>query len=232
MPVERAVASFGKRFRSDQIVVDLGCGNKPYADYFQAKYIGIDPFPGTKADIIANAWETGLADASVDAVIMNQSLEHIPETEKTVRETWRILKPGGLVLVTVPQTVRNHGIPLKPAEAPIHDLDPAVLPYWNVDYWRFTKFGLALLFRNFKIERLEESNTYLTTLIQLWNYFLASFGLGRLLSPIYLVNNILGYISDKFFFGLGKINHPSIKKFDQLITRGLTLNCILIAKKI
>ena len=142
MPVERAVASFGKRFRSDQIVVDLGCGNKPYADYFQAKYIGIDPFPGTKADIIANAWETGLADASVDAVIMNQSLEHIPETEKTVRETWRILKPGGLVLVTVPQTVRNHGIPLKPAEAPIHDLDPAILPYWNVDYWRFTKYGL------------------------------------------------------------------------------------------
>lgn len=230
-PVETAVAEFAKRFESNHKVIDLGCGNKPYAHYFRAEYIGVDPFPGTKADIIANAWETGISNASVDAVILNQSLEHIPETEKTIHEIERILKPGGIVLVTVPQTVRNHGTPLKPAEAPIHNFDPAILPHWNVDYWRFTKFGLVLLFRNFQIERLDESNTYLTTLIQLWNYFLASFGLGNLLAPLYLVNNAIGILLDWFFFSIGKINHPVLKKFDQLITRGLTLNCILIVRK-
>lgn len=230
-PVERAVALFAKQFGPEATIVDLGCGSKPYARCFRAKYIGVDPFPGTKADIIANAWETGLPDTSVDAVILNQSLEHIPETHKTIQEIERLLKPGGLVLVTVPQTVRNHGLPLPPEEAPVHNFDPGLLPYWNVDYWRFTKFGLALLFKNFHIERLEESNTYLTTLIQLWNYFLASFNFGILFAPFYLINNTLGALLDASLFWLGKSGLPGTKKFDQLIIRGLTLNIILIAKK-
>lgn len=230
-PVEAAVALFAKEFGSGATVVDLGCGNKPYAHYFQAKYIGVDPFPDTKADLIKNAWETGIADASVDAVILNQSLEHIPETEKTISEVWRILKPGGRVLVTVPQTVRNHGIPLSPEEAPVQNFDHQTIPHWNVDYWRFTKFGLVLLFKNFRIEKLEESNTYLTTLIQLWNYFLASFGLGVVLAPFYCINNLFGALLDWICFALGKLPYPAVRKFDQLILRGLTLNYILIARK-
>ncbi len=230
-PVEQAVADFATHFTSAMTVVDIGCGDKPYAHYFSARYVGVDPFPGTKADIIRDAWDTGLPNNSIEGIVLNQSLEHISDTSATIKEIERILKPGGLVLVTVPQTVRNHGIPLRPSEAPVQNFDSKTLSFWNVDYWRFTKFGLALLFKNFHIEKLEESNSYLTTLIQLWNYFLASFGLGLLFAPLYLVNNIIGICFDWFCFTLGRSGLPGMKKLDQLIFRGLTLNCILIAKK-
>lgn len=231
VPVEKAVQQFAKRFSSTDTILDIGCGDKPYAHFFPCKYLGLDPYPGTKADIVRNAWDSGLPNNSLDGIVLNQSLEHIPDTLGTIREIERVLKPGGLVLVTAPQTMRNHGIPLKPTEAPIQNFDPAKLPFWNVDYWRFTKFGLVMLFKNFHIELVEESNTYLTTLLQLKNYFLASFGLGILLAPLHLILNIAGILLDWFFFGLGKLPFAFAKRFDQLITRGLTLNIILIAKK-
>ena len=231
IPVEKAVQSFAKRFTQEMKVLDIGCGNKPYAHFFTCEYIGLDPYPGTKADIVRDAWDSGLPDNSLDGVILNQSLEHISNTVGTVQEIERVLKPGGLVLVTVPQTMRNHGIPLSLQEAKIENVDPATLSFWNVDYWRFTKFGLVHLFQNFHVEKLEESNTYLTTLLQLKNYFLASFGLGILLSPIYFINNLLGLFLDWLFFSLGKLPFPLVKRFDQLIMRGLTLNIILIARK-
>lgn len=231
-PVEKAVAAFGQRFHQDQTVLDIGCGDKPYAHYFTCKYIGLDPFPTAKADIVRNAWDSGLPDNSVDGVVLNQSLEHISNTVDTIKEIERVLKPGGLVLVTVPQTVRNHTTPIPSTQVVYKNFDTQTIPYWNEDFWRFTKFGLIHLFRNFHIEKLEESNTYLGTMAQLSNYFFASFGLGTLFSPIYFLNNICGAILDWAFLSFGKLPFPAIKKFDQLITRGLTLNIILIAKKL
>lgn len=231
LPVEKAVKNFAQRFTQTMKVLDIGCGNKPYAHFFVCEYIGLDPYPGTRADIVRDAWDSGLPDHSIDGIVLNQSLEHIADTQATIKEIERVLKPGGLVLVTVPQTMRNHGIPLKSIEAPIQNFDPAELPFWNVDYWRFTKFGLVMLFKNFHIEKVEESNTYLTTLLQLKNYFLASFGLGILLAPFYLVINIFGVFLDWLFFSIGRLPFSFAKRFDQLITRGLTLNIILIAKK-
>lgn len=230
-PIENCVKLFAKNFSAEKKVLDIGCGNKPYAHLFKCHYTGVDPFPDTQADIMRDAWDTGVPDNSYDGVILNQSLEHISHTKETIAEIFRILKPGGLVLVTVPQTVRNHGMPLSIEESPI-PVDPALFDYWIVDYWRFTKYGLALLFQDFKLVKLEESNSYLTTLVQLWNYFLASFGLGILLAPLYLLNNLLGLILDIIFSLVNKIPYPIFRKLDQLVIRGLTLNYILIAKKL
>lgn len=232
IPVEKSVIAFAQNFHSGQKVLDIGCGDKPYAHFFSCEYIGLDPYPGTKADLVRNAWDSGLPDGSIDGIVLNQSLEHISDTVGTIREIERVLKPGGLVLVTVPQTMRNHGIPLSLKEAGITNVDPTVLSFWNVDYWRFTKFGLVYLFKDFHIEKLEESNSYFTTLIQLWNYFLASFNLGILFTPLYFINNILGILCDWVCFTLGKSGLPGTKKLDQLIFRSLTLNCILIARKL
>ena len=43
-----------------------------------------------------------LDDGSVDVVVSSQVLEHIPDTDHVMLETRRVLKPGGHVLVSVP----------------------------------------------------------------------------------------------------------------------------------
>jgi ubiquinone/menaquinone biosynthesis C-methylase UbiE len=43
-----------------------------------------------------------IPDASVDALICSEVLEHVLNPETALRELYRILKPGGLALITVP----------------------------------------------------------------------------------------------------------------------------------
>lgn len=42
------------------------------------------------------------ADGSFDAVVMLATLEHIRDKEPLARECWRLLRPGGRVIITVP----------------------------------------------------------------------------------------------------------------------------------
>lgn len=48
---------------------------------------------------IGDARQTGLADASVDLVVMHTLLCHVPGPEDAVTEAFRILKPGGILAV-------------------------------------------------------------------------------------------------------------------------------------
>jgi SAM-dependent methyltransferase len=43
-----------------------------------------------------------LKDNSIDVVVGSQCLEHIPDTDHVISEAHRVLKPGGLLLLTVP----------------------------------------------------------------------------------------------------------------------------------
>jgi SAM-dependent methyltransferase len=51
-------------------------------------------------DLGRESWNVD--DQSVDVVVSSQCLEHIPNTDHVMQETWRVLKPGGHVLVSVP----------------------------------------------------------------------------------------------------------------------------------
>jgi SAM-dependent methyltransferase len=226
-PIEKVMRDFARRFDKNKKILDIGCGNKPYAKYFSCQYIGLDPFPETAADIVKNAWQTGCADNSFDGVILNQSLEHIPKTNETIAEILRILKPDGLVLVTVPQTMRHHSVPLTSAQAPYKNFDTQAIPYWNEDYFRFTKFGLIYLFRDFQILSLSPNQSYLVTLIQLWNYFLASLNLGALLAPVYYINNLSALLINIFTNFLAQHNI----RYKALVHEGLTIDHTLIAQK-
>lgn len=81
--------------------LDIGCGyQKIYPDA-----IGIDTLRDSKcvAEIYASGDELDfLSDGQWDYIVSCQALEHIADTKKSLRGWFRVLRPGGVVAVTVP----------------------------------------------------------------------------------------------------------------------------------
>ena len=78
-------------------------------------------------------------DETFDLVICTEVLEHTLQPFNAVAEIWRMLKPGGLLCMTVPFNFRIHG----------------PLP----DCWRFTEHGLRALLHEFEIVELAALET-------------------------------------------------------------------------
>jgi len=136
--IEHAVSK-GRELTNSQspIVIDIGCGEKPYEDLFEGtKYWGINY--GTlnaSPDVVGNALNLPIGDASVDIVFSTQVIEHVPNPFKMIEECARILKPTGILILT------------GPFYWPLHEE-----PY---DYFRFTKYGFAHLLESAGLESIE-----------------------------------------------------------------------------
>jgi SAM-dependent methyltransferase len=109
-----------------------GPGQEGYADLrplFPGRaYTGCDLVAGPGVDRIENAEALGLPDASVGTVVAADSLEHVRDPGRAIREMHRVLRDDGLCLITTPFVF------------PIH---------YPPDYWRFTPEGLATLLAPF-----------------------------------------------------------------------------------
>lgn len=118
---------------SKGLILDLGCGKKPYEKYFKStnsKYYGID-YPDYKIskkfsmDIFADVQKLPIKSKTTDTIICNQVLEHIPNSFNLFYEFNRVLKKDGILILTVPFFWGLHEEPR--------------------DYYRFTKYGLEYL---------------------------------------------------------------------------------------
>jgi SAM-dependent methyltransferase len=93
-------------------VLDLGCGDGAFGARVApaARRYGVDTSPdrlrlaaGTGALVVrADAAALPYPAASLDAVIANSTLEHLPDPAAAVREVARVLRPGGRFAWTVP----------------------------------------------------------------------------------------------------------------------------------
>lgn len=55
------------------------------------------------ADVKADICDLPFADNSYDIILCNHVLEHIPDDTKAMQELFRVLKPGGMAILQIPQ---------------------------------------------------------------------------------------------------------------------------------
>ena len=81
------------------IRLDVGCG-----PFKREGFTGVDIDPTCNPDIVAPMWAIPLPDSSVDVLYSSHALEHVSKFEvmPTLSEWRRLLKPGGLMTIEVP----------------------------------------------------------------------------------------------------------------------------------
>lgn len=122
------------------LVLDLGCGTSaPYAKYFPNR-IGFDAVSGGGVDIVGDAHRLPFENDKFDVILCTEVLEHIHSPEIAISEMKRVLKRQGKLILTTRFIF------------PLHDV-----PH---DYYRYTKYGLKYLFREWEVMELKaETNT-------------------------------------------------------------------------
>jgi SAM-dependent methyltransferase len=106
-------------------LLDVGCGQKPYAPFFEpfaATYVGVDPVDNPYAELKGSVEALPVEDTSFDLVLCVQVLEHADDPQQAIRELYRVTAPGGRLLLS------THGVQ-------VYHPSP-------VDYWRWTHAGL------------------------------------------------------------------------------------------
>ncbi len=102
------------------LCLDIGSGPWPKQDYE-----AVDPYePDARVDFRCNMWDLPYSDGSVEAIWSSHALEHVPKAKvvPTLAEWHRVLQPGGLLQLEVPDLLwvcRNF------LEHPVAD--------WNMD---------------------------------------------------------------------------------------------------
>jgi SAM-dependent methyltransferase len=108
-------------------------GQEGYAnlrEVFPGKsYVGCDMRPGPGVDRVEDVTEINLKDGAAGTVLCIETFEHVFEVRRAFDEVFRVLRPGGVFVITTPLNFRIHGYP--------------------DDYWRLTPNCLRRLISSY-----------------------------------------------------------------------------------
>ncbi len=111
------------------------------------EYKVLDPTSTYHPDIIGDIHALPFEDNSQDAIVCVSVLEHVENPIKACAELYRVLRPGGYLLVYVPFLYYYH----------------AERGYYK-DYWRFTEDTIRMLFKDFSEMKIETVRGAIETL--------------------------------------------------------------------
>lgn len=145
-------------------LVDIGCGRMPYRRELASlvdNYIGVDHpqvsklySPKQKPDVFADAKKLPFQNNTFDIALMLQVTEYLDNIEETFKEAARVLKRGGLLILSSPFLYS------------IHDV--------SYDKNRYTDIALRHFLKNagFRVVKIEVQGGFLEFWIQSLNVFL------------------------------------------------------------
>ena len=76
-----------------------------------AEFVRLDFEPAYRPDVAADVTQLPFADGSLDRVVSNSVLEHVAHPHAVIRESFRVLRPGGVMVCVTPFVFNLHGYP-------------------------------------------------------------------------------------------------------------------------
>lgn len=119
--VRAAIRGLLAELPADGVGLNIGAGTTS----IDPRVRNLDIVPGPNIDYVGSAEAIPLPDDSVDLVISQETLEHVADPVRAMREIHRVLKPGGALYLQVPFVIGYHPGP--------------------TDFWRFTRQGIVQL---------------------------------------------------------------------------------------
>lgn len=156
--LDKSLKYFASKYFKGSLI-DIGCGTKPYKTLiapYVTKHVGVDHqetlHDPSNIDLFGSVYKIPVDDASFDSALCSAVLEHLEEPEQALRECYRVLKPGGVAVYSVPFIWHIHEEPR--------------------DFYRFSKYGIKYLFEKsgFEIVELKALSGFWVTFGQLFVY--------------------------------------------------------------
>lgn len=142
--VRKRIDAFLKQHATRERTLDVGGGSGPYKKYFPNR-VCIDAEADEGVDFVGDAHNLSrFRDGEFGCVLCTEVLEHLHTPQKALDEMRRVLKPGGKLILTTRFIFPLHNIP--------------------GDYFRFTRYGLAHLLRDWSSFEIYEEGTTLEAL--------------------------------------------------------------------
>lgn len=137
---------------SGSFVIDIGAGSCPYKKYFQHCNYKSHDFKKLnpsqlrdkagycKIDFVGDITKIPIESDSVDVALCTEVIEHVPDPIKAIYEIARILKPGGILLLSAPLASGLH-------QEPYHFYG-GYTPYWYQLFLRKAGFDQIIVKAN------------------------------------------------------------------------------------
>jgi SAM-dependent methyltransferase len=172
--------------------LDIGKGNRvekknewlmPYVE--KVDYKILDPVPDYNPDIVGDIHNLPFADNSKEAILCLAVLEHVENPIKAMDELYRVLKPGGKLLLYVPFLYYYH----------------AEKGYYG-DYWRFTYDTMLNFAKPFSTHDLCPVRYPIETLVRLTPFGRYSFfiTIGRYLDKLFYAKKDSRQVSGYYMY--------------------------------
>jgi len=133
----------------EKIIINIGSGIKG----IHSEVINLDIFPFKDVNVVTDATKLPFQDNSVDMIITESTLEHIPDVDLAINEICRVVKPGGFAYISIPFMMPFHASPN--------------------DFFRLTHEGIKHKFSIFTPQRIGMRGGPASALVTFLMHFLA-----------------------------------------------------------